>query len=92
MPNSRRRSKHARPHRPLGGHHPVAQTRSDGEWLVRGVPAGSSTKPYRCPGCDQLVPVGAAHVVVWPRVASLGSPSAIEERRHWHRACWDRRN
>lgn len=92
MPNSRRRSKHARPHRPLGGHHPVAETRSDGEWLIRGVPAGSSTKVYRCPGCDWPIGVGAEHVVVWPRVASLGSPSAVEERRHWHRGCWSRRS
>lgn len=91
MPNRRRKSKHTRPHRPLGDHHPSAQTRRDGEWLVRGIPAGASTKAYRCPGCDQLIAVGLTHVVVWPRVASLGSTSAIEERRHWHRWCWDRR-
>lgn len=91
MPNRRRPSKHARPHRPLGGHHPHATTRADGEWLVRGIPAGSSTKTYRCPGCFQTIGPGAAHLVAWPRVASLGSASAIEERRHWHRWCWDRR-
>ncbi|HHV21886.1 MAG TPA: hypothetical protein GXZ30_10195 [Propionibacterium sp.] len=91
MPNQRRRSKHARPHRPLGSHHPVTQTRRDGEWLVRGIPEGSSTKVYRCPGCHQLIAVGTAHVVVWPRTASLGSSSAIDERRHWHRGCWVRR-
>lgn len=92
MPTGRRRSKHARPHRPLGSHHPTAVTRRDGEWLVRGIAAGSSTKVYRCPGCDQLIAAGLPHVVVWPRVASLGSSSEIEERRHWHRSCWDRRS
>jgi hypothetical protein len=90
MPNRRRQSKHARPHRPLGRHHPQAVTRADGEWLVRGIAEGRSDKAYRCPGCEQQIPAGVAHVVVWPRVASLGSGSAIEERRHWHRACWAR--
>lgn len=91
MPNRRRQSKHARPHRPLGAHHPQAVARADGEWLVRTIPAGASQKSYRCPGCDQLVRAGQAHLVVWPRVASLGSLSAIDERRHWHRTCWERR-
>ncbi|WP_460768321.1 hypothetical protein [Mariniluteicoccus flavus] len=91
MPTGRRPSKHARPHRELGGYHPIAVTKRDGGWLVRGIPVGRSEKAYRCPGCDQLVPVGAAHVVVWPREGSWLSASGLDERRHWHRACWERR-
>lgn len=88
MPNGRRRSKHARPHRPLSGHHPQSVTRASGEWLVRQIPAGRSVKTYLCPGCQRDIPPGMAHLVVWPKVASLGSSSAIDERRHWHRYCW----
>lgn len=90
MARRRRQDKHARPRRELGAHHPTAVTRADGEWLVRGVAQGRSDKAYRCPGCNQLIPPGQAHVVVWPRIASLRSGSAIDERRHWHAACWDR--
>lgn len=88
MPNGRRRSKHARPHRPLGTHHPQAETRVSGEWLVRVIPVGRSQKTYVCPGCQHPIAPGVAHLVVWPRVASLGSSSAIDERRHWHTHCW----
>ncbi|GAB3623305.1 hypothetical protein GCM10027418_13870 [Mariniluteicoccus endophyticus] len=91
MPTGRRPSKHARPHRPLSGHHPVAQERRDGRWVVRGIPAGRSEKAYRCPGCDQVILPGVAHVVVWPAEGSLLSRSGLEERRHWHRSCWQRR-
>ena len=41
-------------------------------------------KTYRCPGCDQEIPRGTGHVVVVPR----GAP---EDRRHWHRPCWEHR-
>ncbi|TQL62282.1 hypothetical protein FB460_0053 [Propioniferax innocua] len=90
MPNRRRRSKHARPHRPLGSHHPQAVTRASGEWFVRAIPAGRSEKRYVCPGCDHDISPGIAHVVVWPQEASLGSAAAIDERRHWHTHCWGR--
>ena len=43
-----------------------------------------AAKPYRCPGCDQEIPVGTGHVVVVPHLAP-------EDRRHWHRPCWDHR-
>ncbi len=58
----------------------------DGEWVVRAVPGASATKTYRCPGCDQEIPAGTAHVVVWPAFTP-----GVTERRHWHRACWERR-
>ena len=42
---------------------------------------------YRCPGCDQLIPPGVPHVVAWPE-----DGDAVDERRHWHRACWAARH
>jgi hypothetical protein len=58
----------------------------DGDWVVRLVPGAASVKSYRCPGCDQEIPAGTAHLVAWPSLSP--GPS---ERRHWHRPCWDRR-
>ena len=91
MPNGRRRSKPTREHRPLSAAHPSAAIGADGEWLVRGIPADRALKAYTCPGCGGSIPAGTAHLVVWPQLASIASPSAIEERRHWHRYCWQRR-
>lgn len=61
----------------------------DGSWNVRAV-AGSD-KAYRCPGCDQLIPPGTAHVVVWTADGWFGEESAVDDRRHWHRSCWQER-
>jgi hypothetical protein len=58
----------------------------DGEWVVRPVPGDAATKPYRCPGCDQEISPGTAHVVVW----SAHTPG-LAARRHWHSSCWQRR-
>jgi len=58
----------------------------DGDWVVRMVPGAASTKVYRCPGCDQEIPLGTAHVVAWP----AGAPGPAD-RRHWHNPCWQRR-
>src|SRR6185437_4989313 len=57
----------------------------DGDWVVRPVPGAAATKPYRCPGCDQELYPGIAHVVVWPTHA--GAPA----RRPSHTLCWERR-
>lgn len=59
----------------------------DGDWVVRAVPGGAAVKPYRCPGCDQEILPGVAHVVAWP--AQAPGP---RERRHWHGACWRHRS
>jgi len=56
-------------------------------YLVRPVSGSGSTKPYRCPGCDQQIPPGTPHVVAWP----AGDPDA-GHRRHWHTACWRSRD
>ncbi|MEU9334464.1 ATP/GTP-binding protein [Streptomyces sp. NPDC048290] len=57
------------------------------EWNIRHV-AGSSAqgKAYRCPGCDQAIPDGVPHVVAWPQHAG------VDDRRHWHTACWNARD
>jgi hypothetical protein len=60
------------------------QAAPDGDWLVRMIPGGYSTKTYRCPGCDHEIVPGVAHVVVWP---ADGRGDATD-RRHWHTSCW----
>lgn len=89
---ARRPSKHLRPARPLNrGSFAAVVEKADGEWMVQSMPADLSTKPYTCPGCGLVVAAGTAHVVVWPRHPSIGSASAVEERRHWHTSCWQGR-
>jgi hypothetical protein len=57
----------------------------DGEdWAVRPVTGAASTKAYRCPGCDHEISPGVPHVVAWPS-------GRMENRRHWHTPCWNRR-
>ena len=86
-----RPSKHTRPARPLGSGHASASTKQDGRWLVRSIPGASAVKAYRCPGCDQVLAAGTPHVVVWPAEPSWSSASGLDERRHWHTSCWQRR-
>ncbi|MFY0406281.1 hypothetical protein [Solicola sp. PLA-1-18] len=73
----------------LGGHQQV-ERRSGAEWVVRSVTGAASSKQYRCPGCSQAIGPSTPHVVVWPVEKALLSDSALDERRHWHRACWQR--
>ncbi|MDX8053626.1 hypothetical protein SK571_30005 [Lentzea sp. BCCO 10_0798] len=75
--------------RPLGGGVGWARTESgpDGDWLVRAISGAQAQKTYRCPGCDHEIRPGVAHVVAWP-ARETGS---VEERRHWHQACWNSR-
>jgi len=65
--------------------------KADGDWYFRPITGASSTKPYRCPGCEQIIAVATPHTVVWPVQKSLLSASALDERRHWHSACWRRK-
>ncbi len=62
---------------------PAGERVEDGH-VVRAVAGTASARPYRCPGCDQQLPAGTAHVVAWPE----GRP---DDRRHWHTACWSAR-
>jgi hypothetical protein len=58
----------------------------DGTWQIRRLTGVTVVKAYRCPGCQQMIPVGTAHVVAW-RADSDG-----EDRRHWHSGCWANRD
>lgn len=51
---------------------------------VRRVQPYEATKTYVCPGCHHQIAAGIGHYVAVPA-------DAPELRRHWHRACWDRR-
>ncbi|HKP42147.1 hypothetical protein [Mycobacterium sp.] len=65
------------------------ETGPDGyDYEVRPIAAARAVKTYRCPGCDQEIHSGTAHVVVWP--ANLGD-GAADDRRHWHTPCWTHR-
>lgn len=74
----------------------VRETKADGGWVVQRLSAGAATgasgKVYVCPGCHRGVLRGTAHVVAWPAVPGIGSTSALDDRRHWHTFCWERRN
>jgi hypothetical protein len=57
------------------------------DYLVRPVSGSAGQKTYRCPGCDQVIRPGTAHVVVWP-----ADDAQASDRRHWHPACWAARD
>jgi hypothetical protein len=73
--------------RALGGRR--GETGPDGDWTVQHV--RGSDKTYRCPGCQQEIPPGLAHVVTWQADGLLGREAALADRRHWHPACWSAR-
>lgn len=75
----------------VGGHEEV-ESWPDGEWVVRHLTGSSATKPYRCPGCDQLILPATPHLVVWPAEGETLSGGGPGERRHWHTSCWRARN
>ncbi len=52
-------------------------------WEIRPIRADRALKAYRCPGCEQEIRPGVAHLVAVP----LDDPDA---RRHWHRPCFER--
>ena len=59
-------------------------------WNVRNVTG--SEKSYLCPGCQQLIPPGVAHVVAWSEDHLFGADAALADRRHWHNGCWRARD
>ncbi|MDO8143012.1 MULTISPECIES: hypothetical protein [Isoptericola] len=65
------------------------ESADDGEWTVRRVTGGD--KAYTCPACRQTIPPGTPHVVAWQRDAWGGEAAGLEDRRHWHASCWQRR-
>ena len=63
---------------------PPTERPGDGDVEVRFVHPFQAVKTYRCPGCDHEIASGTGHVVVVPRLAP-------QDRRHWHRPCWEHR-
>jgi len=87
--SKRRGRRKATSDRPLSaGGHVEVETWDGTDWQVRRVSGSAATKPYRCPGCDHVIPMATPHVVVWPSEPSLFAGSGLEERRHWHSGCW----
>ncbi|MEV1240663.1 ATP/GTP-binding protein [Nonomuraea sp. NPDC050022] len=84
-PRRARRRESARPLGLPGGMERVEEW-PDGDWKVRMLTGSSSTKDYRCPGCDQEIRGGQPHLVAWPSWSG-----GDDERRHWHPACWRKR-
>jgi hypothetical protein len=77
--------------RPLVSAFAHAEAKADGRWLVQSMPGARAVKEYRCPGCETVIRPGTAHVVVWRDEPALGTERAVDDRRHWHTACWERR-
>jgi hypothetical protein len=61
------------------------------EFVVRPVTGSASRRTYTCPACHQPIRPATPHVVAWPVVPSLLTSftgEGLDERRHWHTACW----
>ena len=62
-------------------------------WVVRPIRGSSSTRSYRCPGCDQMIQPATPHTVVWPETAITGegidlSQGATLLERRDYRQIW----
>lgn len=55
---------------------------------ARHVRGNDSGRSYLCPGCQQDVSAATPHTVAWPTSSMHG----VENRRHWHTACWNARD
>jgi hypothetical protein len=84
-PRRHRRSESGDQDRELRGGNRTVEDHPDGTWVVQQITGSSSTKAYRCPGCDQEIRTATPHTVAWPE-------EDVENRRHWHNACWQRRD
>ncbi len=58
------------------------------QYQVRRTLSGRSV--YKCPGCNNSIPAGATSVTVIELNHFLGQNVALDDRRHWHNACWKR--
>ncbi|MEI6250980.1 MAG: hypothetical protein WCP54_07470 [Actinomycetes bacterium] len=76
---------------PVVGQNEWTEEHPDGLFRVRSITGSSSNKPYRCPGCDQEIRMATPHVVAWLEEDG-GLNTGTEFRRHWHKACWGKRN
>lgn len=71
--------------RDIAASHETIEEHDEGIYRVRKITGSSSTKPYRCPGCDQLIRMATPHIVAWIE-------GDVDSRRHWHSACWNKRD
>ena len=67
--------------RELGQSFEAIEEHDEGIYTVRKITGSTSNKPYRCPGCDQLIPTATPHIVAWIH-------DDVDTRRHWHTPCW----
>ncbi|MDO4898255.1 MAG: ATP/GTP-binding protein [Rothia sp. (in: high G+C Gram-positive bacteria)] len=70
---------------------PYVERTPGGDWMVQYIPAINALKTYKCPECERAIPPGTAHLVIWQQDHMFGKGRAIEERRHWHKGCWETR-
>lgn len=82
----RRNYRRDEPSRPDPG--PARHEHVEGDFRVRHLTGETSTKTYRCPGCEQEIRPGVPHVVAWP----LEGHGDESDRRHWHTSCWRSRH
>lgn len=66
----------------------TVESHPDGDWIVQRTTGAAATKPYRCPGCDQLIPPATPHIVAF----RADDERDLENRRHWHTPCWSARD
>ncbi|WP_369053782.1 hypothetical protein [Kineococcus terrestris] len=92
MPRANRRRSDPPPRAPLGRGVDRTVAGPDGEWVVRELRGSGSGKTYRCPGCAQELPASTPHVLVWPARGTFSPAGGLDERRHWHRACFQARH
>jgi hypothetical protein len=79
---ARRNRRRVEDARPLSAGY--SSRRREGDFIVQSVPGSQATKRYVCPGCNQHIAVGVAHLVAW---SDLDGPDG---RRHWHTPCFAR--
>ena len=63
----------------------LAATDEPSDVQLRRISPSQARKAYVCPGCNQEILPGTAHLVVVPR-------EAPDLRRHWHTPCWQLRD
>lgn len=84
-PKARGRGGRQEPERDPATSFASIEEHTEGMYTVRKITGSSSHKPYRCPGCDQLIPTATPHIVAW-------IDDDIDSRRHWHTACWTKKD
>lgn len=58
------------------------------EFTVQPISAAKALKTYVCPGCQNTIEPGIAHLVTWRNDHLMGEQAGVSERRHWHTHCW----